>query len=301
MRTSVSYSHRAVCRDVSLTRISVWDYVNVAEIHNSTIPHDGLLTNSTLLKLQTLAFNHEWNLAYNKSAPIRAVGGSTLAAQIVQFLNGTIEEAGSMTGQKLGVQFNAYGTFSSFFGLADMPSVNVDFTGVTNYASSLVFEMFTNASTGVTANNYPGVNDIYVRMLYVNGTASDSMPPQPYPLFGSGEDVLSWKDFNDGMNKFAIGDTGSWCNACGNTTGICAPYVTGDSSSSSSSATSSEGSSGCSNDLSPAVNGVIGAMVTLAVVLGVEALLMLVLGLTVVSKKKLSSGTSPNGGSDPKA
>jgi hypothetical protein len=284
-----------------LTNISVWDYVNVAEIHNSTIPHDNLLTDSTLLKLQTLAFNHEWNLAYNKSSSMRAVAGKTLAAQITQFLNGTIEDAGSMTGQKLGVQFNAYGTFSAFFGLADMPSVNVDFTGVTNYASSLVFEMFTNASTDVTANNYPGVDDIYVRMLYVNETASDDTPPQPYPLFGSGEGVLSWKDFNDGMNQFAIGDTGSWCNACGNTTGICEPYVTGDSSSSSSSETSSEGSSGCSNGLSPAVNGVIGAMVTLAVVLGVEALLMLALGLTIVSKKKLSSGTSSNGGSEPKA
>jgi hypothetical protein len=251
------------------------------------------------LKLQTLAFNHEWNLAYNKSAPIRAVGGATLAAQVVQFLNGTIEDAGSMTGQKLGVQFNAYGTFSSFFGLADMPSVNVDFTGVTNYASSLVFEMFTNASTHVTADNYPAVDDIYVRMLYVNGTASDEMPPQPYPLFGSGEEVLSWKDFNNGMNKFAIGDTGSWCNACGNTTGICEPYATGASSSSSESNTG--GSSGCSNGISPAVNGVIGAMVTLAVVLGLEALLMLVLGLTIVSKKKLRSGAAPNGGSDPKA
>ena len=205
-----------------------------------------------------------------------------------------------MTGQKLGIQFNAYGTFSSFFGLADMASVNVDFTGVTNYASSLVFEMFTNASTDVTANNYPSADDIYVRMLYVNGTASDDMPPQPYPLFGSGEEVLSWNDFNNGMNKFAIGDTGSWCSACGNTTGICEPYASG-ASSISSSESSTGGNSGCPNGISPAVNGVIGAFVTLAVVLGIEALLMLVLGLTVVSKKKLRSGAAPNGGSDPKA
>jgi hypothetical protein len=203
-----------------------------------------------------------------------------------------------MTGQKLGIQFNAYGTFSSFFGLADMPSVNVDFMGVTNYASSLVFEMFTNASTHVTADSYPSADEIYVRMLYVNGTASDDMPPQPYPLFGSGEEVLSWNDFTNGMNKFAIGNTGSWCSACGNTTGICAPYATGDSSSSEA---STEGNSGCPNGISPAVNGVIGAMVTLAVVLGIEALLMLVLGLTIVSKKKLRNGAAPNGGSDPKA
>lgn len=263
----------------------------MAEIHNSTIPSGDLLTDSTLQKLQDLAFNHEWNLAYNSSAPIRAIAGKTLAAQIVQFLNGTIEDAGSMTGQKLGVQFNSYGVFSSFFGLADMPFVNVDFTGVTNYASSLVFEMFTNTSTDVTSDNYPSSDDIYVRMLYVNGTASDAMPPQPYPLFGMGENVLSWDDFMSGMNKFAVGDTGSWCHACGNTTGICEPYTTGDSTSSSSGSSSGD-STGCSNGISPAVNGVIGAMVTLAVVLGVEGLLMLVLGLTVVSKKKLSQGTN---------
>lgn len=252
-----------------------------------------------MLKLQTLAFNHEWNLAYNASAPMRAVAGKTLAAQIVQFLNETIEDAGSMSGQKLGVQFNAYGTFSSFFGLADMPSVNVDFTGVTNYASSLVFEMFTNASTDVTADNYPSTDEIYVRMLYANGTASDDLEPQVYPLFGMGQNVLSWDDFNNGMNAFAIGDTGAWCQACGNSTGICEPYATSDSSGSE---TETGESSECPNGISPAVNGVIGAMVTLAVVLGLEALAMLVFGLTIVSKKKLRSGTaSPNGGSDPKA
>lgn len=273
----------------------------MAEIHNNTIPSSDLLTDSTLQRLQTLAFNHEWNLAYNQSAPMRAVAGKTLAAQIVQFLQETIDDAGSTTGQKLGVQFNAYATFSSFFGLADMPSVNVDFTGVTNYASSLVFEMFTNSSSTVTAENYPSTDDIYVRMLYANGTASDDLPPQVYPLFGSGQNVLSWDDFNNGMNAFAIGDTGSWCQACGNYTGICEPYATGDSTSSSSETSSGESSTGCSNGLSPAVNGVIGAMVTLAVVLGLEALVMVLLGLTVVRKKTLRNGTASPSGNDPKA
>lgn len=246
-----------------------------------------------------MAFNHEWNLAYNKSEPIRAVAGATLAAQIVQFLNGTIQDAGSDDGQKLGIQFNSYGMFSSFFGLADMTGLNVDFYGVTNYASSLVFEMFTNASTAVTASNFPSTDDIYVRVLYSNGTASNATPPVAYPLFGQGQDVLSWSDFTNGMNKFAIGDTGSWCHACGNTTGICAPFSSADSSGST---TSSSTSSGCSNGISPAVNGVIGAMVTLAVVLGLEALLMLILGLRIVSKKRLRAGTSsPAGGNDPKA
>ncbi len=33
----------------------VYDYINVATIHNSSIPHDNLLTPSTLYQLRTLA------------------------------------------------------------------------------------------------------------------------------------------------------------------------------------------------------------------------------------------------------
>ena len=222
---------------------------------------------------------------------MRAVAGKTLAAQVVQFLNGTIEDAGSQTGQKLGIQFGAYATFASFFGLADLQSVDVDFTGVTGYASSMVFEMFTNASTDVTTSNYPAEDDIYVRFLYYNGTATNSTPPTPYPLFGSGQEVLSWKDFNASMNSFALGDTGSWCVACGNFTGTCAAYVPGGSSSgSSSSGSTTEPTQTCPNGISAAVNGVIGAMVTLAVVLGIEALIMVIFGLRLVSKKRLAQG-----------
>jgi len=72
----------------------VFDYLNVAEIHNTTIPFSDLLTNDTLFQLRTLADTHEYNLAYNASDPIRAVTGATLAAQIVQALNATVTGAG---------------------------------------------------------------------------------------------------------------------------------------------------------------------------------------------------------------
>ena len=260
------------------------------------------MDDATLLQLQALANNHEWNLAYNASTPIRAIAGKTLAAQVVQFLQGTIDNAGSQSGQKLGIQFGSYATFASFFGLADLPFVNVDFTGVTDYASSMVFEMFTNTSSEITISNYPSEDDIYIRFLYYNGTATDSTPPAPYPLFGTGSNILSWKDFSSSMNDFAIGDTGAWCTACGNSTGICAPYASGDSSDDSEPA--SDGNQSSSNGLSPVVNGVIGAMVTLAVVLGLEALLMLAFGLRLVSEKRLPQGAgdaSSLGASDAKA
>jgi hypothetical protein len=54
-------------------------------IHNASIPSSSLLTDETVHQLQTLADLHEFSLAYNASEPIRAIAGSTLAAQIGTF------------------------------------------------------------------------------------------------------------------------------------------------------------------------------------------------------------------------
>lgn len=262
----------------------VFDLINVAEIHNATIPSSDLLTPETLTQLRTLADAHEWGLAYNSSDNARAIAGKTLAAEIVQFLNGTITGKGK---QKIGVQFGAYATFASFFGLADLPSANPDFRGVTDYASAMTFELFTNSSVSISSTSYPAVDEIYVRFLFHNGTTNSTSEPIAYPLFGTGQEVISWNDFTENMNTFSVGSDEQWCAACGNTTGTCASYAPGGAESTSTS--SSTGKSG--NGLSPAVNGVIGAMVTLAVVLGLEALVLAVAGLRVVSKKRLVSGS----------
>ncbi len=55
---------------------TVFDYLNVANIHNTTIPSSDLVTNDTLFQLRTLADNHEFNLAY-KYVPL-AIGSLAL-------------------------------------------------------------------------------------------------------------------------------------------------------------------------------------------------------------------------------
>ena len=273
---------------------TIFDLINVAEIHNATINSSDLLTTEVLQQLRDLANAHEWGLAYNASSPtdMRSVAGKTLAAQIVQFLNGTLTSKGK---SKIGIQFGAYASFLSFFGLADLPSVNTDFTGVVDYASAMTFELFTNSSTTVSSTSYPSADEVYVRFLFHNGTTNSSSEPVAYPLFGTGVDTIKWNDFTTAMNKFAIGNTEEWCTACGNSTGTCAAYATGASSSGSSSGSESEKSG---NGLSPAVNGVIGAMVTLAVILGLEALVLAVGGLRVVSKKRVANHNGVGSGSD---
>lgn len=266
----------------------VFDYLNVAEIHNATIPSSDLLTADTLLQIRTLADTHEYSLAYNNSDPVRAIAGATLAAQIVSALNATIAANGTAAAPAVNIQFGAYGQFQSFFGLANLTSLGADWTGVPDYASTMTFELFTDAPP----TPFPSPDDIQVRFFWHNGTTGNSSVPVAYPLFGQQNLALRWTDFAAGMGKFAIGSQADWCRACGNSTGVCAPAtLTAPSSGGESGSTGSHGNGGGgAGGVSKPVAGVIGAMVTLAVVLGVEGLIMLVAGLRLVSKRRLGAG-----------
>ncbi|CAF9933409.1 hypothetical protein IMSHALPRED_009346 [Imshaugia aleurites] len=260
----------------------IFDYLNVAEIHNATIPSSYLLNSSTLFQIRTLADAHEFNLAYNATDPIRAIAGATLAAQILSALNETVTSNG--TGAPiLNLQLGEYGQFQSFFGLANLTSLGADWIGIPDYASTMTFELFTEAAP----SPFPAVDDIQVRFYWHNGTTGNASTPTAYPLFGQSNTTLSWNDFATGMNQFAIGSQADWCKACGNTTGVCAASSTLTSPSSGGKASPSGGGGG---GVSRPVAGVIGAMVTLAVVLGVEGLIMLGAGLRLVSKKRLGAG-----------
>ncbi|KAI0141333.1 histidine acid phosphatase-like protein [Pestalotiopsis sp. NC0098] len=264
---------------------TIYDYVHVATIHNSSIPSDDLLTNDTLNELFWLANAHEWGLAYNETDPIRAVAGATLAGQIVTQLNTTLT---GKSKQPLAVQFGAYASFMSFFGLAQLQKLSDEWTGVVDYASSMVFELVAD-SDNVTAASYPASSDVSVRFLFSNGSAAAN-EPVAYPLFGQSETLLPWSTFVSEMNKFAIADTADWCTACGNSTGVCAEYASGSSGSGSDTSASSSSSGG--NGISLPVAGVIGALVTLVVILGIEALVYLAAGLKVVKKSTLAAASA---------
>ncbi|KFY20594.1 hypothetical protein V491_03593 [Pseudogymnoascus sp. VKM F-3775] len=266
---------------------AIYDYIHVSKIHNSTISSGDLLTDAVLHQLQTRANQHEYNLAYNSSEPVRAIAGSTLAAEIVQRLNATIV---SKSASSLGVQFGAYNSFLSFFGLAQLSSVSEDFTGIVEYASAMVFELVTSAT--VTDSSYPSTDQISVRFLFTNGSAAYN-PLTEYPLFGQSATTLPWSTFVSSMNKFAIGDKVSWCSACGDTTGACAATSSLIDSPNSSTAGSSSGG------ISKAAAGVIGAMVTLAVLLGLATLALLFCGLRVVSKKRLAGAVTDREAASP--
>ena len=264
----------------------------MAEIHNSSIPSSDVLTNSTLHQLLTLANAHEYGLAYNASDDTRAIAGMQLAGEILSYMNSTVTSGGA---KKLGVQFGAYATALSLFGLLDLPAASADFTGVIDYASSLVFELVTTADTSSSGLAFPAEEDLSVRFLFHNGSASLASPPTPFPLFGGRDTTVPYALFRNKVSAFAVGDSEQWCKKCGNTAGTCAAYANGNSGSGSGSGVSSSQQNKRGSAISPAIGGVIGAMVTLAVVLGSLAAFMLLGGFRLVSKKQLV-GAGEKGG-----
>ncbi|KAL4914643.1 histidine phosphatase superfamily [Aspergillus aurantiobrunneus] len=248
---------------------SIYDYLNVGSIHNtSNTPTDAQLHQAFLL-----ANIEQYNLAYNSSETIRAVAGSTLAAEMLMGLNETVTSGGKV---KLHVEFGSYGTFLSYFGLAQLPAADIAFTGIPDYASSMVWELVTNS----TLDSFPGPEDISVRFAFHNGTLTGSSSPTEYPLYGQSSATIPWSTFVEQTEKIAIMTTSQWCEACGNTDGQCA---SSDDTSEPGSA-SADSASGNNGGISKAVAGVIGAMVTLAVILGLEALFLLVGGFRITKK-----------------
>jgi hypothetical protein len=197
-----------------------------------------------------------------------------LAGEILSSLSTLISSSGSS--QKLNIQFGAYATFMSLFGLIDVAEKNPNLKQIVDYASSMAFELFTTADA---SNGFPAADDVQVRFLFHNGTASNSSTPTAYPLFGGSNEAVSWSEFQDKLGKFAVRDTKAWCGVCGNTGGVCAAYTEAKTAGSSAS-----GKGG----MSPAIGGVIGAFVTLAVVLGALAASMVLGGFAVVRKKSVA-------------
>jgi hypothetical protein len=276
---------------------TIWDYLNVAAIHNSSaeFPSRDLLTQDVFNRLFDLANVHEWNLAYNASEPVRAIAGAALAGQVLAALNSTVSAATYSSSPKLNIQFGAYNSFFSYFGLAQLPtSGGPQFLGIPDYASSMIWELVANSSSLP-----PPASDVSVRFYFHNGTSASSADPTEYPLFGQSNTLLSWSDFVSETTKFAVSSQTQWCQACGNSTGTCAGTGQSSTGSGSSPSSTASSSSGSGSGISAAVGGVIGAMVTLGVILGLEALILIVGGFRLTKKRASNSvvGGEGNAGS----
>ncbi|KAI0834221.1 phosphoglycerate mutase-like protein [Hypoxylon sp. FL0890] len=244
----------------------LYDYAQYYYDHDDSVRET--LNEDRLAILRELADDQQFDLNGNLSASgsqegdmIRAVAGRTLAAKVVAQLSAHIHSGG--TANKMTLMFGSFEPFLAFFSLSDLANTATSglFRQIPEPGSAMVFELFST----VNDSTYPQEDELWVRFLYRNGTASDA-PLTEYPLFGRGnsETRMRWTDFQDDISKFSIQEVSTWCDLCSSITLFCDSlrYSSGSSSG------SLDGSNGNGNNnasLSAPVAGVIGAVTTLAV------------------------------------
>jgi hypothetical protein len=167
----------------------------------------------------------------------------------------------------------------SLFSLMNLQNTNERFTSLPPYASAFAFELFS-YENATSINEYPDAEDLWVRFLFINGSLTDDNPSpsiQSYPIFSRGlsETDMRWNDFFSLMTDIGMENVADWCLVC-NANSVFCPALTGNTG---------DGDSGSGSGrrgrppgvLSNEVAGVIGAVVTLAV-LGLILLLAMLFG-----------------------
>lgn len=266
---------------------AVYDYLQYQNAHNTTV-RDALSTlrdvrtnTSYLTQLSWLASQQQYamlgNLAalnpYTGASSLQTVTGSIstlpgnmLASKVLAQLENAIASAGAQF--KLNVLFADFYPLMSFFALAGLPGLNSNFYGIPDYAASAVFELFSYENS--TNATYPGAESLYVRFSFRNGTSGVEDEFRSYPIFGRGPDAteMPWEEFQTQMERISFGGNEvvpEWCNQCGSPSLFCAAFNSDLTASGSRPYRGWRGGSDDDDGMAPAVAGVIGAIIALAI------------------------------------
>jgi hypothetical protein len=219
-------------------------------------------------KVRTLANEQAWYMYGNTSstatnADNQAIGGKALAASILNTFQMLISDRLS-PGDKTDMSYPLTFLFSepeSFISLISMMMVEYrddSFRSIPPFGSALIFELF---STGAN-NTFPTTqDDLWIRFHFHNGTDFGDNQLTAFPIFGNGPSKtdMRWKDFQDLFTRVKINTLQDWCNACNSPALFCSGVDENRSPLGLPSARQKH------NTISPAVGGVIGAIVTLVV------------------------------------
>jgi hypothetical protein len=147
----------------------------------------------------------------------------------------------------------------------------------------MVFELF---SIGGQTDEFPDMENLYVRFLYRNGTdPGDRLTT--YALFNGTQKHIPFNQFLSGVSSFDVGTISEWCNICDGVSLFC--------SNTKYQGPSSDYTSGGGASVQPAVAGAIGAAVTLAVI-GLAFLLAVLFGGIHFGKNEPKARTGTLGG-----
>lgn len=217
-------------------------------------------------KTRYLADQDSWARYGNATSDqpsMRAMAGKTLASLLLGRLQDVVFNGGNATdgnSYPISLLFGEFVPMLSFISIAeiDYQTQTDRWHAIPPFASTIILELFTrnNASPQDKSN-------LWVRFSYHNGTdAYDGSDPQAFPMFRNGPSRLdmSWNDFESGMEAIMVNRIGEWCALCDSP----ALFCWGVANTTTRTAAGVEPASSRSG-LSPAVAGVIGAVVTLAV------------------------------------
>jgi len=178
----------------------------------------------------------------------------------------------------------------SFAALAGLTSEqDAIFYNIPPLGSSYIFELVTLRPEDDPDSSFPDQSEMYVRFYFQNGTDEYSRLTA-YSLFGRGpsQTLIPYSEFVSGISEFSLTGIREWCETCGSYRYLNASFRTGDPSlilpcssifcpayADNDDSVNSSSRPG----LSPAVAGVIGAIVALAVAGMLFGLLMAIAGL----------------------
>lgn len=209
---------------------------------------------------------------------IHTVAGRMLAQQVVTLLRKNMLNNGA--NNKLSLMFASFEPFLSFFAVSGLLAGQSagDFETLPGNGGTMIFELYSLSSANSAVGNdtiYPSPQDLHVRFLYVPDTDANSELTQYALLTNDTSQMnMTYPAFASAMEAIGIDSVATWCDICGSVSTFC-PWMLanagyGDGSGGGNGYGPGSGSSGGSgsnnnNGMAPAVAGVIGALVTLAV------------------------------------
>lgn len=220
---------------------------------------------------------------------ISTIAGNFLASQILGQLQQAIRYKSEY--YKLSLLFGDFQPMKSLFTILQLPSQTSMFAGIPDFASMIVFELYSLTDGGSNVPFPENEEDLYVRTSFRDGTGSEL---QGYSLFGLDADQfdlytidLPWNEFSNLMYSLVPGNASNWCQQCNSDSIFCAYSNASDSLGAGALLSASQ------PPVSPVLAGVIGALVSLVFAIILFALLMLVTGLRfhrVYSRKNSEIG-----------
>lgn len=222
---------------------------------------------------------------------LRDVGGRLIAGKVARMFRNTLSSGGWQN--KVNFVLGNYDIMLSFFAIANLTSRSPDFFGLPDLGSSMVFELYTDDQTlDIDGKIDPG--SIKVAFGFRNGTTVDDTLTY-FPLFDDDPQTdpvsMVYDRFLAKMDQVSIKSVGQWCSVCAAELDFCQDPgpVNSPSGSSDQEGQNNQQSGSQSHGMAPAVAGVIGAIIMLALVGIAAALAFFVFGVGIKRDRRRSS------------